>query len=315
MEIVRETIERLKGRIEVYSAQGTTFTITLPLSLSVVRALLVAHHDKLYAIPLQSVVRVLKISSDQIESREGKSIIRDGKATHPFMEFADYLGSNTDLEHHSSIVVVLESAHGTTALGVERVLPGRDIVVKSVGEHISGMPGILGATILGDGNVVPILDANYLIEEESGERGGVSLTWDASDSDDPLTAMIVDDSASVRRVMKKLVEHAGWTPLIASNGQQALELLRVVGKLPDIFLLDIEMPHMDGFELLAHLRQQLSFRETPIVMISSRTGEKHRQKAAELGATEFVAKPFQHDELVKVIRRLAGQRAMESVRL
>ena len=123
-----------------------------------------------------------------------------------------------------------------------------------------------------------------------------------------LTVMVVDDSPSVRRIVTNLIKSAGWTPVPAKDGLEALEVLHHSPALPDLVLLDIEMPRMDGYELLATLRSQEAYRDVPVVMVTSRAGDKHRRKALDLGATGYVVKPYQDESLLQTIRQLARGR-------
>ena len=187
-------------------------------------------------------------------------------------------------------------------LEVDGILPSREIVVRDLGTHLANVPGLLGATTLGDGRVVPMLAPADLIER--------STIGDAIISEhSPLPAcqprcpsvMIVDDSVSVRRVMQNVIGSAGWNPIAARDGAEALEILEQLNRAPDIFLLDVEMPRMNGFELLATLRDRPEFSSTPIIMITSRSGEKHRQQAIDLGCSEYLSKPVHEETLVNII--------------
>ena len=188
-------------------------------------------------------------------------------------------------------------------MAVDRILFGRDVVVKTLGAHLQRVRGFIGATLLGDGAVVPILDpADFFQQEQSVAAPSVPARERARAG---VTVMVVDDSVSVRRVVSNLIKSAGWTAIPAKDGVDALEQLRAASVPPDVILLDIEMPRMDGYELLSALRDQDPFRDLPVIMVTSRAGEKHRTKAFQLGATNYMVKPYQDEALLAMIRETA----------
>ncbi|MCA9169291.1 MAG: Hpt domain-containing protein [Planctomycetales bacterium] len=307
MDIVRDKVQRLKGTITVDSEldKGTTFTIRLPMTLAVTRALLVVAGNELFAVPMQSVVQIARLDREQIDRLGNEPVIRlDGTAC-PLIKLSELLNLREveDDGRGTVPVFIVRAGEKQVAVRVERILSGRDIVVKTLGTHLRKVHGLVGATLLGDGTIVPILDPNAMV---TSEKPAVPLrTRSTSGGRDTATnIMIVDDSVSVRRVMENLVHSQGWLPLVAKDGLDAIELLQSVETPPDVFLLDIEMPRMDGFELLSTLRSMPQYRDKPIIMVTSRAGEKHRAKALSLGATEYVVKPYQDDQLIAIIKRL-----------
>ncbi len=208
-------------------------------------------------------------------------------------------------------MLVIEAGGHQIALAVDKILSGRDIVVKTLGNHLWSVKGLIGATLMGDGSVVPILDPAELVGSSLGHVATPTPTRSSpvnriKQHNEVPTIMIVDDSVSVRRVMTNLIKTAGWQPMDASNGIDALEKLQAAAVKPDLFLLDIEMPRMDGYELLASLRSQDAHRDTPIVMVTSRANEKHRKKAIDLGASDYLIKPYQDEQLLALINKLLG---------
>ena len=188
------------------------------------------------------------------------------------------------------------------AFQVENLLGSREIVVKSVGPQISTVRGVSGATILGDGRVVMILDVAALL------RGGANVLDHVNDivqqpaRTEGLTVMVVDDSITVRKVTTRVLERNEMTVITAKDGVDAVSKLQE--HIPDIMLLDIEMPRMDGFELATHVRNEARLRDIPIIMITSRTGDKHRQRAMQIGVNRYLGKPFQESDLLENIRAL-----------
>ncbi len=318
MDIVRDKVQKLKGTVSVESqaGQGTTFTIRLPMTLAVTRALLVRAAHETFALPMQSVVQILRLERKQIEKLGPSPVIRLGEEALPLVYLSERLRLRAPADKTSATLPVLVLAVGDqkVAVAVEKILAGRDIVVKPLGSHLRKVKGLIGATLMGDGSVVPILDAGDLVGHSgtvTRPRSTVPAPHHPIHRHEMPLLMVVDDSVSVRRVMTNLLKNSGWQVLDAKDGLDALEKLQQAERQPDLFLLDIEMPRMDGYELLTSLRSQPEYRETPIVMVTSRAGEKHRQKATQLGATDYLVKPYQEDELLSLVRRLlAAQREL-----
>jgi chemosensory pili system protein ChpA (sensor histidine kinase/response regulator) len=201
--------------------------------------------------------------------------------------------------------LLINSGVEEVALTVDAIIGSQDIVVKTLGDHLQKVRGIIGATINGDGSVVPILEMSELAARTQAEF----LTRFESNHQRPTEihrklAMVVDDSISVRRVTENLLTSAGWDVVTAIDGVDALEKLADLETAPDVFLSDMEMPRMDGLELVRQIREQPEFEMTPIIMVTSRASEKHRQKAFEAGTTEYVVKPYNDESLMEMIREL-----------
>ena len=307
MDIVRDKVTKLKGTISVDSEpdQGTTFTIRLPLTLAVTRALMVVAGNELFAVPMQSVDQIARLPRETIEQLGDEPVIRLNGTACPLIRLSHQLGlREADGEAPTIPVLIVAAGDTKVAVRVERIIAGRDIVVKTLGTHLRKVPGLIGSTLLGDGTVVPILDPNSLAGNEKDLAVAAPTTRAAAFRGAATTVMIVDDSVSVRRVMENLAKSQGWTPIVAKDGVDAIETLQSLDVVPDIFLLDVEMPRMDGYELLATLRGLETTRERPIVMVTSRSGEKHRSKAFSLGATDYLVKPYQDEQLIGLINRL-----------
>jgi chemosensory pili system protein ChpA (sensor histidine kinase/response regulator) len=186
------------------------------------------------------------------------------------------------------------------ALGTAVLVGRRVIVLKSVGPQIASIRGIAGATILGDGRIVIILDVGALVRSEW--RGRAPEAAARPVRDDRIFAMVVDDSITVRRVTQRLLERNGMRVVTANDGLEALSLLQE--HVPDVILLDIEMPRMDGYEVAARVRGDPRLADVPIIMITSRVGEKHRARAIELGVDDYLGKPYQESELLDAVEAL-----------
>ena len=207
-------------------------------------------------------------------------------------------------EHDVTIPLVLVRAgEHSTGLVADELIGSREIVVKPVGPQISGIRGISGATILGDGRIVIILDIGALVRAEWRGRAAPTVTRDKTDR--RTFVLVVDDSITVRRVTQRLLERNGMRVLCARDGMDAVALL--ADNVPDIILLDIEMPRMDGYEVAAHVRNDPRLQDIPIIMITSRVGEKHRARAIELGVDDYLGKPYQESQLIDAIAPLVAR--------
>jgi chemosensory pili system protein ChpA (sensor histidine kinase/response regulator) len=308
LDVVKATVQRLKGSIKVESraGQGSTFTVRLPMTLAVMKALFVEANHEVFAVPLRAVSQVLRIDRDQLDAGERNGVVI-GEEVYPLM----YLGRALSLrqppdESVQRPPVLLVTIEGKeVAVVVDQMLGGREIVVKTLGNHLRRVRGVAGATLMGDGCVVLILELADLAAEigAGATRRQAGQTLPVS-QDKPVSIMVVDDSPSVRRVLSNLIKDAGWNPVQAKDGVEALEVLNDLKDVPALMILDIEMPRMDGYEVLSTLRAQESHKNLPIVILTSRAGEKHREKAFELGATGYVVKPYQEEDLLSLIWKL-----------
>ena len=203
-------------------------------------------------------------------------------------------------------MVLVRAGEHSTGIVADELVGSREIVVKSVGPQISGIRGISGATILGDGRIVIILDIGALVRAEWRTRAQAPAPVPKDRGDRRIFAMVVDDSITVRRVTQRLLERNGMRVLTARDGMDAVALLQ--DNVPDVILLDIEMPRMDGYEVAAHVRNDPRLKEVPIIMVTSRVGEKHRARAIELGVDDYLGKPYQEAQLLDAIAPLVERR-------
>lgn len=319
MDVVASEIKQLGGSLDIDSAlgRGTTFTVRLPFTVSVNRALMVATGEDFYAIPLNTIEGIVRVSTYELEEYY--------KPDAPMYEYAgqeyrlQYLGNLLNSDHQPKLqgqalplpVILVRGAEQPMALQVDNLMGSREIVVKSLGPQFSTVRGVSGATILGDGNVVVILDLPAMIRSDIlSERERLASMEKAREAaryeERVTTVMVVDDSVTVRKVTSRLLERNGMEVVTAKDGLDAVAQLQ--DHQPDIILLDIEMPRMDGFEVASFVRHDDTLRETPICMITSRTGEKHRERAMAIGVNEYLGKPFQETELLETIKRLTGNR-------
>jgi len=207
-------------------------------------------------------------------------------------------------------VLLARTGERCVAFQVENLIGSREIVVKSVGPQISSVRGITGATILGDGRVVMILDVAALLRAgASSAMAQVEEMLHQPSRTQGLTVMVVDDSITVRKVTARLLERNDMNVIAAKDGVDAVSKLQE--HIPDIMLLDIEMPRMDGFELATHVRNEPRLRDIPIIMITSRTGDKHRQRAMQIGVNRYLGKPFQETDLLENIQDLLEESGID----
>jgi chemosensory pili system protein ChpA (sensor histidine kinase/response regulator) len=314
MDIVKSTIHRMKGSvsIETEPGKGTTFAIRLPMTLAIMRVLLVETNGETLAVPLNVVTKILRVEPEQLEHIGNQMVVRvEGKVV-PALRLGEALRlsrpADTSLRRVPVLVVTLGDRQ--LAFIVEHLVEAREVVVKSMGTVLRRVEGVVGATLMGDGSVVLIVNPSDLAPADLEEGGPQSVQAEsirAPRGSSAYDVMIVDDSVSVRRVLSNLVRSRGWNPLTARDGVEALELMEHAVKPPDVILLDIEMPRMDGYELLTTLRGNANHQHLPVIMLTSRAGEKHRRKAFDLGATDYLVKPYEEETLVTVIRRVVRE--------
>jgi chemosensory pili system protein ChpA (sensor histidine kinase/response regulator) len=201
-------------------------------------------------------------------------------------------------------VILVRAGEHSTGLVTDELVGSREIVVKSVGPQIAAIRGISGATILGDGRIVIILDIGALVRTDFRSRTEPVMPREKTDTRS--VALVVDDSITVRRVTQRLLERNGMRVLTARDGVDAMEMLQE--HTPDIILLDIEMPRMDGYEVATQVRSDARLSGIPIIMITSRVGEKHRARAIEIGVDDYLGKPYQEAQLLEAIEPLIARR-------
>lgn len=319
MDVVNAEVKQLGGSMSIDSVggEGTTFRIRLPFTVSVNRALMVLSGEDLYAIPLNTIEGIVRVSPYELESYYGPDAPRFEYAGQAYE--LRYLGDLLNNGQHPKLVgqslplpvILVRSSEHAVAVQVDSLAGSREIVVKSLGPQFATVPGISGATILGDGRVVVILDLLATIRELHAHlqyQVRPRLSADASaaaevEVERPTLVMVVDDSVTVRKVTSRLLERNGMNVLTAKDGVDAIAQLQE--HRPDIMLLDIEMPRMDGFEVANLIRHDEGLKDLPIIMITSRTGEKHRERAMSIGVNEYLGKPYQESLLLDSIEKWA----------
>jgi len=317
MDVVNSEVKQLGGNLQIDTVEGkgTKFTVRLPLTLSVNKALLVHVGEDVYAIPLSSIDGVVRATHEELEEfySSNEPRYQYGGNSYRFMHLGTQLNLNQPIlpgPGGKLPVLLARAGDHRIALQVEALMGSREIVVKSVGPQISTVRAISGATILSDGSVALILDVGALVYMDvaksilQSEEAEVEVVKKATETGQ-ITVMVVDDSITVRKVTTRLLERNNMLVMTAKDGVDAVAVLQE--QLPDIFLLDIEMPRMDGYELATHIRNDEAMKHIPIIMITSRTGDKHRQRAMDIGVNRYLGKPFQEADLLENIKEILDE--------
>jgi chemosensory pili system protein ChpA (sensor histidine kinase/response regulator) len=314
MDVVANEVKKLGGslRISSVTGQGTNFTVRLPFTLAITQALIVRTGEEVYALPLPSVEGVARIPRGELENllSQSEPSYQYGEETYRFRHLGMYLGGQAAVLPKDEAfvpVILVRAGEFSAALLTDEMLASREIVVKSVGPQLASIRGIAGATILGDGRIVLILDINALVRSGAPV---VELKKAAPIPGDvrPI-ALVVDDSITVRRVTERFLHRHGMRVLTAKDGLDAISVLQDTK--PDVILLDIEMPRMDGYEFASHVRNDERYADVPIIMITSRVGDKHRARAIELGVNDYLGKPYQDAQLLEAIQRQLEDRGIQ----
>jgi chemosensory pili system protein ChpA (sensor histidine kinase/response regulator) len=314
MDVVASEVKQLGGSLEIDSTPGlgTTFTIRLPFTLAVTQAVLVRLGEATYAIPMSSITGVTRLQRKDYDRRLEQRQLEVSYAgeTYQIYDLGDLLRTPVNYNPDETQVPLLMSKTGDqrAAVRVSQVLGSKEVVVKSIGAQLSAVPGIFGATILGDGRVVVILDLAPLVRHGVALRQAPELAAELELLEAPAEpapqrlplVMVVDDSITMRKVTTRVLERSNFEVFTAKDGLDAVEQLQ--GRVPDVILLDIEMPRMDGYEVATYIRNDPRLKHIPIIMITSRTGEKHRQRALEVGVDRYLGKPYQEADLLKHVQ-------------
>ncbi|MET0499000.1 MAG: response regulator, partial [Steroidobacteraceae bacterium] len=311
MDVVVTEIKKLGGALFTSSVpgQGVKFTIRLPFTLAITQALIVRTGDEIYAMPLPTVEGVARVPKSDVQKHLAEEVptFNYGGQIYRLQHLGAFVGGGPSQLPEADVsvpLILIRAGEHSTALVCDELVGSREMVVKAVGPQIATIRGISGATILGDGRIVVILDMGALVRSEWRSRKNLEVQGPVVDR--RTFALVVDDSITVRRVTQRFLERNGMKVMTAKDGVDALSILQE--HLPDVILLDIEMPRMDGYELASHVRADARTSDIPIVMITSRVGEKHRARAIELGVNDYLGKPYQENELLDAIEPLVEAR-------
>ena len=316
LDSVVSEIRSLKGNMSVSSeeGQGCQFIITVPTSILTSHALLAQCRDRhtfrTYGIAARGIKQVLYVDEEEIIRRDGHlSYVLDDEEI-PVQTLSELLGI-ISLEAESIGTVLIAERHDGTpvAIGVERISASQDLVIKPLNRFSYQVPGVVGATILGDGSVSPVIDLNELpgmslSQEELNmlqEQRARMIIAEKANFSAPPAALVVDDSLSARRSLAQFVSDLGMEVYTAKDGFDAINAIEE--KKPSLMLVDLEMPRMNGLELTAHIRARQEYKDIPVIMITSRSTSQHKQMAADAGVNTYLTKPWSDDELMSCIKK------------
>jgi chemosensory pili system protein ChpA (sensor histidine kinase/response regulator) len=308
MDVVNNEIKQIGGSIEIDSEEGKgcRFTIRIPFTLAVMQAIGVTAGEHPYLIPVASVAGVSRMLPADYQNllEHANPVYEFAGESYPILDLEPLLGEpTTPLGDDTISILMIKSGEHRAAFRVSALLGHREIVVKPVGPQINCVPGILGGTITGDGQVVIIIDAGPLIRQAvlTGARPAPPIQ--SIDIRPQRTlALVADDSITMRKVTTRVLEAYDIEVITARDGVEATELMQ--DRVPDLLLLDIEMPRMDGYQVAEYVRADARLRNVPIIMITSRAGKKHRDRGKQAGANAYLSKPYKESELIDEVRRL-----------
>ncbi|PPJ41877.1 MULTISPECIES: Hpt domain-containing protein [unclassified Pseudoxanthomonas] len=306
MDVVHNEVRQLGGSLDIASTpgKGAIFTLRLPQTLAVTQAVFVQIGEAQFAVPVAAVSGIGRISHARFNAGAGS--YHYAGEDYPLYNLGHLVGhSPAKAEGQAQVPLLLVRAGDLrAAVAVDQVLGNREIVVKPVGPQIASIQGIYGATITGDGSVVVILDAAPLVRRHLAQPAQPAQPATAVEQRRVPLVMVVDDSLTMRKVTSRVLERHNFEVAAARDGVEALEKLEE--RVPDLMLLDIEMPRMDGYELATAMKADPRFKDVPIVMITSRTGDKHRQRAFDIGVQRYLGKPYQELDLLRNVYDLLG---------
>jgi len=305
MDVVKTNIEKLNGIIDIESelGRGSTFKLKIPLTLAIMQALLVSTQEEYFAIPLSSVLETVRVSMDEIYTIEGKNVLKLRDEVLSLVKLSDMFGVDEVFDNgEHAYVVVIGLAESKLGIVVDGLVGQEEIVIKSMGDYLKGIEGIAGATIRGDGGVTLITDVAAMmhlakdIKVDVTQQSALSESKQKSAPSD-YNVMVVDDSKTDRTIMRKSLEPLGITLTEATNGVEALNILKSGEIAFDAMLVDIEMPQMDGYTLASEIRKYSKYRNLPLLAVTSRTSKSDRLRGVEVGMTEYITKPYSPDYL------------------
>jgi len=311
MDVVKTNIEKLNGIIDIESTlgEGTTFKLKIPLTLAIMQALLVQAQEEYFAIPLSSVLETVRINMDEIYTIDGKNVLKLRNEILPLARLSDMFDVERVLDMSEQVyVVVIGIAESKLGIIVDGLVGQEEVVIKSMGDYLQGIKGIAGATIRGDGGVTLIADVSAMMDiakdlnvnllEESENTAVVE-----KNSPSDYHVLIVDDSKTDRSIMQKGLKPLGISIIEATNGVEALEILKKGDKVFDAMLIDIEMPQMDGYTLASEIRKYSKYKNMPLLAVTSRSSKSDRLRGVEVGMTEYITKPYSLEYLANTVSR------------
>jgi chemosensory pili system protein ChpA (sensor histidine kinase/response regulator) len=335
LDVVRANLNALNGEIDIQSKtdEGTKFTLKVPLTLIISPALFVRCGTSNYALPLAVVEEIRRLRADEIEDVGGKLLTKVRDVVTEVVRLDTYLGL-PPLEPVNGYfrMVVANAGNRQIGLVVEEVIGKDEIVIKNLGEYLRRVKLFPGTTIAPDGSLILLIDLNRMVATEPSDRRQLRASGSAARVFAPGSAavakgtipvdaidrvqqerviVVADDSISVRKFVGRMLEKNGYRVMLAGDGLEAAELVSLHGC--HLVITDLEMPRMTGYELMAQLRQSPTTRRIPVMVVTSRAGAKHRDRAIKEGAAAFLTKPVQEDQLIAAVEQLMGTEAVRPV--
>ncbi|MBI5329099.1 MAG: Hpt domain-containing protein [Betaproteobacteria bacterium] len=312
LDVVKNEIAGIGGRVRLDNqpGQGAKFTIRLPLTLALSQVVMARAGDQLWALPANLVALVREVRVEQFHALQESGFVELGGERYPLRSLAELLGrTSIPAEGRHRTILLLRAGDQRLAVRVDGLEGNFEAVLKPIGPQLARIAGVSGATVLADGRVALIINPFYLAER----MVEVGAPAEQPEEQESALVMVVDDSLTVRKIATRFLQREGYRVTTARDGQEAMEMLEE--EVPDIMLLDIEMPRMDGFEVAHHVRASSRTRGLPIIMITSRTADKHRDHALSLGVNAYMGKPYVEEELLTEIRRLTHAEAVAEAAL
>ena len=312
MDVVKTNIEKLNGIIDIDSevGRGTIMKLKIPLTLAIIQSLLVGSQEEFYAIPLASVKETVRVPVDNIYTIEGKNVLRLRDEVLSLVRLGDLFGVKQVFESgDQTYVVVINVADSKLGIIVDSLIGQEEIVIKSLGNYLQNIRGIAGGTIRGDGKVTLIVDVGMIMDMAKEIKVDIRASMESSaqmskkEKPSDYKVLIVDDSKMDRTIMQKSLEPIGVTVIEATNGIEALNIVKSGDHSIDAMLIDIEMPRMDGYTLAGEIRKYSKYRNLPLIAVTSRTSKSDRLRGVEVGMTEYITKPYSPEYLENVVRK------------
>ena len=312
MDVVKTNVEKLHGVIDIDSeiGKGTTLKLKIPLTLAIIQSLLVGTQEEIYAIPLANVNETVRVSVDNIYTIEGKNVLRLRDEVLSLVRLSDLFGVKQVLESgDQTYVVVISVAETKLGIIVDNLIGQEEIVIKSLGSYLANIDGIAGGTIRGDGRVTLIVDVGVIMDMAKEVKVDIKSSMSAEaiqkakESPADYKVLVVDDSKMDRAIISKALAPTGITLIEATNGLEALNIIKSGEHAFDAVLIDIEMPKMDGYTLAGEIRKYSKYRNLPLIAVTSRTSKSDRLRGVEVGMTEYITKPYSGEYLENVVRK------------
>lgn len=312
MDVVKTNIEKLNGIIDIDSeiGKGTILKLKIPLTLAIIQSLLVGSQEETYALPLASVLETVRVPLEDIYTIEGKNVLRLRDEVISLVRLSDLFNVQKVFDGgEQTYVVVIGVVESKIGIIVDNLIGQEEVVIKSLGNYLQNIKGIAGATIRGDGKVTLIVDVGTVMDMAKEIKVDIKADMENStqgakkEKPSDYVVLAVDDSKMDRNIMKKSLEPIGVSVMEASNGVEALNVIKSSEKTIDAVLIDIEMPRMDGYTLAGEIRKYSKYKSLPLIAVTSRTSKTDRLRGVEVGMTEYITKPYSSEYLENVVRK------------